>query len=76
MPRSYWNSPLARRKKLPLRFRRAGFRGEKTIENFDFAFNPSINKALVMDLAAGRFLDEKVCVLVAGPTCTGKVSAL
>lgn len=65
---------VARRdqKKLALRFRRAGFRGEKTIENFDFAFNTSINKALVMDLAAGRFLDEKVCVLIAGPTGTGK----
>ena len=65
---------VARRdhKKLALRFRRAGFRGEKTIENFDFSFNPSINKALVMDLATGRFLDEKVCVLIAGPTGTGK----
>ena len=65
---------IARRdhKKLALRLRRAGFRGEKTLENFDFAFNPSVNKALVMDLATGRFLDERVCVLIAGPTGTGK----
>jgi DNA replication protein DnaC len=53
---------IARRdhKKLALRLRRAGFRGEKTLESFDFAFNPSVNQALVMDLATGRFLDEKV----------------
>jgi DNA replication protein DnaC len=65
---------IARRdhKKLALRFRRAGFRGEKTLENFDFAFNPAVNKALVMDLATGRFLDEQVSVLIAGPTGTGK----
>ena len=65
---------IARRehKKLALRFRRAGFRGEKTIENFDFAFNPGVNKALILDVATCRFLHEKVCVLIVGPTGTGK----
>jgi DNA replication protein DnaC len=65
---------VARRdqKKYDLRFRRASFRGEKTIENFDFAFNPKINQALVLDLATGRFIDEKACVLIAGPCGTGK----
>lgn len=65
---------VARRdqKKYELRFRRAGFRGEKTIESFDFSFNPKINQALIVDLASCRFLDEKVCVLIAGPCGTGK----
>lgn len=65
---------VARRdqKKYDLRFRRASFRGEKTIENFDFSFNPKINQALIMDLATGRFIEEKACVLIAGPCGTGK----
>lgn len=65
---------VARReqKKLALRLRRASFRGEKTLENFDFGFNTTINKALVMDLATCQFLDEKVAVLLAGPSGTGK----
>ncbi|GAB6064880.1 IS21-like element helper ATPase IstB [Deferrisoma palaeochoriense] len=65
---------IARRehKKLALRFRRAGFRGEKTIETFDFAFNPTVNKALILDVATCRFVHEKVCVLIVGPTGTGK----
>jgi len=65
---------VARRdhKKFAMRLRRANFRGEKTLENFDFAFNPSLNKALVSDVATCRFLDEKVSVLIAGPSGTGK----
>lgn len=65
---------VARReqKKLALRLRRASFRGEKTLESFDFGFNTSINKALIMDLATCRFLEEKVSVLFAGPSGTGK----
>lgn len=65
---------VARRdhKKFAMRLRRANFRGEKTLENFDFAFTPSLNKALISDLATCRFLDEKVSVLLAGPSGTGK----
>jgi DNA replication protein DnaC len=65
---------VARRdhKKFALRLRRASFRGEKTLENFDFSFNPSLNKALILDLATCRFLDEKVSILIAGRAGTGK----
>ena len=65
---------VARRehKKLSLRFRRAGFGGNKTIESFDFSFNHAVNKALVMDLATCRFIDEKASILIAGPIGTGK----
>ena len=65
---------VARRehKKFALRLRRANFRGEKTLENFDFSFNPSLHQALILDLATCRFLDEKVSILIAGRAGTGK----
>jgi DNA replication protein DnaC len=65
---------VARReqKKLTLRLRRANFRSQKTLEQFDFTFNPGINRALIQDLATGRYIQEKVAVLIAGPCGTGK----
>lgn len=65
---------VARReqKKLQLRLRRASFRSQKTLEQFDFDFNPGVNRALIQDLATGRFIQEKVAVLIAGPCGTGK----
>ena len=65
---------IARRnqKKLASALRRANFRNQKTLEEFDFAFNPNINRALVMDLADCRFIREKVCVFIVGPCGTGK----
>jgi len=65
---------VARReqKKFAARVRRAGFRSEKTLEGFDFAFNPHIDQAQIADLATGRFIEEKVAVLIAGPCGTGK----
>jgi len=65
---------VARReqKKLNARLRRANFRSHKTLEQFDFAFNPSVDRALVQDLATGRFITEPACVLIAGPCGTGK----
>jgi len=59
-------------KKYSTRLRRAGFRGDKTLEGFDFDFNPGIDRALITELASCRFINEKVCVLVAGPCGTGK----
>ena len=65
---------VARReqKKLNQRLRRANFRSQKTLEQFDFGFNPSINRALIQDLATGHFIKEPVSVLIAGPCGTGK----
>jgi DNA replication protein DnaC len=65
---------IARRsqKKLALAVRRANFRNQKTLEEFDFSFNPNINRSLVMDLASCRFISEKVCVFIVGPCGTGK----
>lgn len=65
---------VARRihRKLTMALRRANFRDHKTIEDFDFSFNPKINRAQVMDLATCRFMEEKACILIAGPCGTGK----
>jgi DNA replication protein DnaC len=65
---------VARRenKKLDLRLKRANFRGHKTLEGFDFDRLPGLNRALIHDLATGRYIEEKVAVLIAGPCGTGK----
>lgn len=65
---------IARRnqKKLASALRRANFRNQKTLEEFDFSFNPNINQSLVMDLASCRFINEKVGVFIIGPCGTGK----
>lgn len=52
--------------------RRAGFSAQKTLESFDFTFNPGINQSLIMDLATCRFMDEKAPALIVGPCGTGK----
>jgi len=59
-------------KKYGLRLRRAGFRGDKTLESFDFDFNPGVDQKLITDLATCSFIEEKVAVLIAGPCGTGK----
>lgn len=65
---------VARRdqRKFTARVRRAGFRSQKTLEQFDFDFNPNVNRALIQDLATTRFITERAPVLIAGPCGTGK----
>jgi len=50
------------------RFRDVG----KTLNGFDFAFNSKIDRALVFELATGRFLARAEDVLLLGPPGTGK----
>ncbi len=54
------------------RIKAAMFREQRTLEDFDFAFNPSIKKKQIFDLATGRFIREARCVLWLGPPGTGK----
>jgi DNA replication protein DnaC len=57
---------------LQRRVKAAGFRELKTLDDFDWSFNPSIKKKQIFDLATGRFLHEHRDVLWLGPPGTGK----
>ena len=59
-------------KQLALRIRRASLNSQKTLETFDFTFNPSINRHMLQELATANFVREKRNVLICGPTGTGK----
>ena len=52
--------------------RRAGFRDVRRLEDFDFSFNRSIDRAKVFELASGHFLRNANDVLMCGPPGTGK----
>jgi len=54
------------------RVKAAGFRELKTLDEFDFSFNPSIHRKQVFDLAAGHYVREGRDVLLIGPPGTGK----
>lgn len=60
----------ARRIKAGLKL--AAFPFVKTLDAFDFAFQPSLDRARVMDLAALTFLQRKENVLLLGPPGVGK----
>jgi DNA replication protein DnaC len=57
---------LARRQKL------AAFHNTRTLEDFDFSFNPGIKRKAIYDLAAGQFIREAKDVLFIGPPGVGK----
>jgi DNA replication protein DnaC len=59
-------------KKLQLRLRRATVDAQKTLEAFDFRFNPSVPKRLVHELATCQFVETRRNVLVVGPAGVGK----
>ena len=66
---------LARRadRLLERRRQQAGFRdANKTLDNFDFTFNPKMNRSLVFDLATGSFIQRREDALFLGPGGTGK----
>jgi DNA replication protein DnaC len=59
-------------KKFASRFKKSGINVNKTLEQFDFMFNPKINQALIKDVACGQFIEEKAPILIVGPCGTGK----
>jgi DNA replication protein DnaC len=58
--------------RLRLRLRRAAFDPAKTLEAFDFTFNPKLNKPQLFELATGQFIARHENVLIYGPTGVGK----
>ncbi len=58
---------IARRRK------QAAFRDpHNTLDNFDFSFNPKMNRSLVFDLATAGFIAKREDALFLGPGGTGK----
>ncbi len=50
----------------------ARLQSEKTMESFDFTFNPSINAQQIKQLSTCRFIEKGENVFFVGPTGTGK----
>jgi DNA replication protein DnaC len=58
---------------LERRRKQAQFRdAQKALDNFDFQFNPKMNRSLVFDLATAAFITRHEDVLFLGPPGTGK----
>jgi DNA replication protein DnaC len=57
---------------LARRLKAAHFEQQATIEEFDFAFNPTIPAAQIRDLSTLRFLDAGESVILHGPVGVGK----
>lgn len=59
-------------KQLLLRLRRASLNTTKTLENFDFAFHPTLNRQQLLHLASCDYIRQKHNLLLCGPTGVGK----
>lgn len=59
-------------KQLQMRLRRANFDQQKSMEEFEFAFNPKLPKSRIIDLATCGFVEKKSSVILIGPAGVGK----
>src|SRR6202795_4385839 len=58
---------------LERRHKHAGFRDpDRSLDTFDFDFNKKMNRALIHELATGRFIAQREDALFLGPPGTGK----
>jgi len=63
---------VRKERKINRRIQNAGFRDQKSLEDFDWQFNTSIKKKDVYELATCRFIKEARDCLWLGPPGTGK----
>lgn len=59
-------------RQLDLRLRRANFDHERTLEGFDYNFNPSVPRDKIAALGTCSFIQRRENVIFVGPTGTGK----
>jgi DNA replication protein DnaC len=59
-------------RKLQRLISRAKLKNNQTIESFDFSANPSINAAVIRELATCRFIEKGENIFFIGPTGVGK----
>lgn len=58
--------------RLLTRLRKAGFEEEKTLEGFDFSFNPQIPAKKIKQLANCAYIENKENIFLLGPVGVGK----
>ena len=63
---------IRQQRQIARRVKAATFRDLKSLEEFDWSFNPSAKKNQFYELATGHFLGERRDVLLCGPPGTGK----
>jgi len=63
---------VRKQRQIARRVKSAAFRELKSLEDFDWSFNPSIKKNQMYDLATGRFINERRDVLLCAPPGAGK----
>ena len=54
------------------RYKKAEFRGVKTLDNFDFKVNPKIDQKIIRDLATCHYIRQSYPVIIEGPCGIGK----
>jgi len=59
-------------KQMVRRLSKSGLAPEKTLESFDFTFNPKIHEPTIRELATCRFIEKKENLLLLGPSGVGK----
>lgn len=60
------------RKRVAMGIQIAHFPAQKTLEDFDFKFQPSVDQKLVRELQTGRYIAQAENVLLFGPPGVGK----
>jgi len=63
---------VRRDRKIERRNKAASFRDQKSLDDFDFEFNASINRRQVFELAAGDFVRKHHDAILLGPPGVGK----
>lgn len=61
-----------RQKRIAMGIQIAHFPVQKTLDDFDFKFQPAVDQKLVRELATGRYIDERENILLFGPPGVGK----
>jgi DNA replication protein DnaC len=59
-------------KQLCLRLAKSRLDQNKTMETFDFAFNPKVQVALIRELSSCAFIEKKQNIFILGPSGVGK----
>ena len=63
---------IREQRKIARHTKAASFREQRNLEDFDFSFNPKIDRKLIYQLATGTFLDQGRDILLVGPPGVGK----